>query len=399
MSESYSVDAAVIGSGAIGSACAYFLARSGMRVALVERGGLASGTSGACDGNIMAQDHLPGYDTSLTLESNRIFQRLTQELDWDFEYIQKGSILVIETEEEREFMLERMRQQIEGGLQVRFVDSQELYDQEPLLAPGLLGAIECATDADCMPIHLAVALARGARHHGAAIHTYEAVKAISLDPQGRVAGLSTDRREIRTPRIVNCAGAWAPAIGKMVGLDIPITPRRGQLVVVEQAAPVGHRKISEAHYIMAKFHPELTEGTDSEMLKYGVAFVFELTAAGTMLLGSSREFAGYDTRTTHPVIRAITRRAIRYIPALADLHCIRTYAGLRPFTPDHLAIISPVEEVPGFYIAAGHEGNGIGLAPLTGQLMSEIILGQPTTVDVAPLRWSRFREGAGSTAH
>ena len=153
--------------------------------------------------------------------------------------------------------------------------------------------------------------------------------------------------------------------------------------------------ISEVHYIVAKFHPELTEGTDSERLKYGVAFVFEPTAAGTMLLGSSREFAGYDTRTTLPVLRAIVRRAIRFIPSLAGLHCIRTYGGLRPFTPDHLAIISPVEEVPGFYIAAGHEGNGIGLAPLTGQLMDQLIRGVPTTVDVTPLRWSRFREGGG----
>ena len=390
-----SVDAAVVGGGVIGTACAYFLARSGMQVALVERGSIASGTSGGCDGNIMAQDHQPGYDTTLTMASNLIFQQLAQELDWDFEYSQKGSILVIETEEERQFMLERRKQQLACGLPVRFVSSEELYAQEPLLAPGLLGAIECASDAACMPIRLAVALARGARRHGAEIHTFEGVKAISRGPQGRIAGLSSDTWEIRTPRIVNCAGAWAPVIGKMVGLDIPIKPRRGQLVVAEQAAPVGHRKISEAHYIVAKFHPELTEGTDAEMLKYGVAFVFEPTGAGTVLLGSSREFAGYDTRTTHPVIRAIIRRAIRYIPSLADLHCIRTYAGLRPYTPDHLAIISAVEEIPGYYIAAGHEGDGIGLAPLTGQLMSQIIHGEPTTIDVSPLRWSRFRDGAG----
>lgn len=399
MSESRSVDVVVVGSGVIGAACAYFLARSGMQVALVERGDVASGSSGGCDGNIMAQDHQPGYDTSLTMASNLIFQKLAKELDWDFEYSQKGSILVIETEEEREFMLERMRQQIEGGLPVRFVDKEELYDQEPLLAPGLLGAVECASDAACMPIHLAIALVRGARRLGAEIHTFEEVRQIALDRQGRIAGLTTDQREIRTPRVINCCGAWAPFLGKMVGLDIPIQPRRGQLVVVEQTTQVGHRKISEAHYIMAKFHPELTEGTDSEMLKYGVGFVFEPTASGTMLLGSSREFAGYDTRTTLPVLRAIIRRAIRFIPSLAGLHCIRTYGGLRPFTPDHLAIISPVEEVPGFYIAAGHEGDGIGLAPLTGQLMSQIIHGEPTTVDVTPLRWSRFREAAGEERH
>lgn len=396
---SSSVDAAIVGGGVIGASCAYFLARSGMKVALVDRGGIAAGTSGGCDGNIMAQDHQPGYDATLTMVSNRIFQRLKEELDSDFEYSQKGSLLVIETEEERAFMLERMKQQVECGLPVRFVSREELYEQEPLLAPGFLGAVECASDAACMPIHLAVALARGARRLGADIHIYEEVKGISRDRQGRVTGLTTDRREIRTPRIINCCGAWAPCIGKMIGLDIPIRPRRGQLVVVEKTAQVGHRKISEAHYLVAKSHPELTEGADAEMQRYGVAFVFEPTVSGTMLLGSSREFAGYDTRTTLPVIRAIIRRAIRFIPSLADLHCIRTYAGLRPFTPDHLAIISEVEEIPGFYIAAGHEGDGIGLAPLTGELMSQIIHGEPTTVDVTSLRWSRFRQGPGDGSH
>ncbi|MDI6870990.1 MAG: FAD-dependent oxidoreductase [Bacillota bacterium] len=398
MTPSSSVDVAVVGGGVSGAACAYFLAKAGMKVALVERGDLAAGCSGGCDGNIMAQDHQPGYDTNLTIQSNRIYQQILPELDWDIEYTQKGSILVIETPEELDFMLDRMKQQLACGLPVRFVDQDELYEQEPLLAPGFLGAIECASDASCMPIQVAVALARAARRLGAEIRTYEEVKSIKRDEQGRIAGLVTDRGEIRTPRLVNCCGAWAPFLGKMVGLDIPIIPRRGQLVVVEQTAQVGHRKISEAHYVVAKFHPELTEGTDSETLKYGVAFVFEPTASGNMLLGSSREFAGYDTRTTYPVIRAIIRRAVRFIPALAQLHCIRTYAGLRPYTPDHLPIISAVEEVPGFYIAAGHEGDGIGVAPLTGQLITQIILGQETTVDVTPLRWSRFARGAGRQA-
>ncbi len=75
------------------------------------------------------------------------------------------------------------------------------------------------------------------------------------------------------------------------------------------------------------------------------------------------------------------------------MHCIRTYAGLRPYTPDRLSIISQVDEVPGFYIAAGAEGDGIGIAPITGLLMRQIVLGQQTTIDVDPLRWSRFAQG------
>jgi len=390
MTRSSSVDATVIGAGVIGAACAYYLAKSGLKVALVEKGDVAAGCSGGCDGNIMAQDHQPGYDTSLTLASNKMFQEVLPELDWDIEYRQKGSILVIETQEELDFMMKRMVEQKKHGLNVRFVDEKELYEQEPLLAPGLLGAIECPTDASCMPIHVAIAFTRAARRLGAEIHTFEEVKGIKLDSKGCVHKVLTDKSEITTKMAINCCGAWAPFIGNMVGLEIPITPRRGQLVVVEQAAQVGSRKISEAHYIVAKFHPELTEGTDSEMLKYGVAFVYEPTVSGNMLLGSSREFAGYDTKTSYSVISAIIKRATRFIPALAHLHAIRTYAGLRPYTPDHLAIVSDVKEVPGFYIAAGHEGDGIGLSPLTGQLITQIIHGQQTTVDVHNLRWSRF---------
>jgi glycine/D-amino acid oxidase-like deaminating enzyme len=386
------LDAVIVGGGVIGASCAYFLTKAGMKVGLFEKGDIASGASGGCDGNIMAQDHQPGYDTNLTMISNKMYKELLKELDWDIEYSEKGSILVIETEDELKFMLDRMKQQLACGLPVRFIDKDELYQQEPLLAPGFLGAIECSSDAACMPIQVVIALVRKARSLGAEIHTFKEVKKVKLDKKGKISGIVTAEGEISTSIVVNCCGAWAPFLGKMVNLDIPIKPRRGQLVVVEQVAQVGHRKISEAHYIVAKFNPELAEGTDSDLIKYGVAFVFEPTASGNMLLGSCREFAGYDTRTTLPAIRAIIQRAIHFIPSLKYLHCIRTYAGLRPYTPDHLSIVSQVDEVPGFYIAAGAEGDGIGIAPITGLLMSQIILGQKTTIDINPLRWSRFSE-------
>lgn len=304
------LDVAVVGGGVIGAFCVYYLTKAGMKVGLFEKGDIASGASGGCDGNIMAQDHQPGYDTNLTVISNKIYKELVKEFDWDIEYSEKGSIFVIETEEELKFMKDRMKEQLACGLPVRFMDKDELYEQEPLLAPGFLGATECASDASCMPIQVAIALVRRARSLGAEIHTFEEVKNIELDGKGKIFGIETIQGKISVPRVINCCGAWAPFLGKMVGLDIPIKPRRGQLVVVEQAAQVGHRKISEAHYIAAKFHPELAEGTDSDMIKYGVAFVFEPTVSGNMLLGSCREFAGYDTHTTLPAIRAIDRKSV-----------------------------------------------------------------------------------------
>src|SRR5699024_923788 len=98
------------------------------------------------------------------------------------------------------------------------------------------------------------------------------------------------------------------------------------------------------------------------------------------LIGSSREFNGFDTKVTHEVTRQIAKRAIRFYPKMADMLMIRAYAGLRPWTKDNLPIISHVEELPGFYIAAGHEGDGISLAAVTGKVMQEMLTEQETCI-------------------
>jgi sarcosine oxidase subunit beta len=108
------------------------------------------------------------------------------------------------------------------------------------------------------------------------------------------------------------------------------------------------------------------------------------------LIGSSREFVGFDTRSNLHVLKLMAKRALRFFPAIKNINVIRSYVGLRPWTPDHLSIVSPVSSVPGLYIAAGHEGDGIGLAPITGKVVSEMIVGKPTTVPIEPLRLDRF---------
>ena len=106
-----------------------------------------------------------------------------------------------------------------------------------------------------------------------------------------------------------------------------------------------------------------------------VALVAEMTAGGTVLLGSSREFVGFDRGVSPAVVQAIAARALRFLPRLAQASIIRSYAGLRPWSPDHLPLVGPVDTVPGFYLATGHEGAGIGLAPVTGQLIADWIVG------------------------
>ena len=120
-----------------------------------------------------------------------------------------------------------------------------------------------------------------------------------------------------------------------------------------------------------------------------MAMVFEPTEAGNFLIGSSRRFVGESTASYRRVLRAMAQRAIRFFPVIKDIRIIRSYAGARPFTPDHLPIVSGTE-VPGFFIGAGHEGDGIGLSLISGKLLAEMVSGRPLSMDVAPLSFSRF---------
>lgn len=390
MSKGAKAEVVVIGGGVSGASIAYYLSKEGMDVVLVERGDIASGTSGGCEGNIMAEDHEPGFDSSMTVESNRLFQELVRELDYDFQYHQPGCFFLIESEDGWDFMEARVQKQKQAGLPVRMLDAKELRKREVNVASDILGAVEGAFCASVHPMYLALALVKGARRFGACIKTFTGVKHIRMNGRRRIKSVITSQGEIKTSTVVNAAGAWAPEIGRMVGLDIPIVPRRGQLAVTEQVAPIASRKMTEARYIAAKFNPKIAKNADEDMLKYGVAFTFEPRADGNILIGSSREFAGYDTRTTHRVIKAIIKRAVRFLPILRNIHVIRTYGGLRPYTPDHLPIISGVDEIDGFYIAAGHEGDGIGLAPLTGKLVTQLITNTPPLIPLERLRFSRF---------
>ena len=122
--------------------------------------------------------------------------------------------------------------------------------------------------------------------------------------------------------------------------------------------------------------------------------MIEPTDANNVLIGSSRNFAGYDISTEMEIIHVIAKRAIRFYPILKDLNCVRTYAGLRPFLADHLPLITQVDEVPGYYIATGHKGDGISMAPTTGRLISELIAGEEPYLDLTPFSFNRYKRRA-----
>ncbi|MEA2016662.1 MAG: FAD-dependent oxidoreductase [Actinomycetota bacterium] len=386
-------DAVVIGGGVIGISVVYYLSKKGIKVALVEKGDIASGTSSRCDGNVLIADKQPGFDTKMTYDSQLLFKELVKEIPYDFDYTQRGSIYIIESEEEFKIAKEYVKKQVEDGYPMRMMDKSEIHDDEPYLAEDIIGGVEIGCDASVNPMALVFGLSLEAKKNGAEIFDYTYVKDIRLDKKGAVEAVETDQGMLITKCVVNCAGVWAPEIGNMVGIDIPIKPRQGQLLVAEKTFPVGKRKIVEFGYMMAKFGDEnYKRNVSPELEKFGIAFVFEPTLSDNFLIGSSRAFVGFDTDVSIEVMQGLAERAIRFFPVMKDIHVIRAYAGLRPYVDDHMPIISKVDEVPGFYIAAGHEGDGIGLSPLTGKLISQMVTGEETILPIDTLSINRFKE-------
>ncbi len=380
---------AVIGGGIIGAAIAYYAAKAGLDVVVLEKGELASGTSSRCDGNILAIDKDPGFDSQMSLKSQMLVDQLSRELDNTFEYRAPGSILVCESEAEMEAAHEWVRRQKEVGLPFRMLDRSDIRQESPYFADDLLGGLECATDSTVNPYMLTFALFEGAKKHGARIMRRTEVKSLRRDQVTGTFHIGLGTGSMTAKQVVNAAGVWAPVIGNMVGVDIPIVPRKGHLIVASRQMPVGVRKVMEFGYLISKFGG--VRQVDEETEKYGVALVFEPTESQNFLIGSSRQFVGFDSRIDLNVVRCMARRALRFYPKIADFAIIRTYCGLRPWTEDHLPIISRVEKVPGYFIAAGHEGDGISLAAITGKLVSEMLVDQKDTIiPTEPLRLERF---------
>jgi len=383
-------DVVVVGGGVIGTAITYYLAKKNLKVILVEAGDIAEGTSSKCDGNVLIHDKMPGYDSTLAKLSQDLFPQLAKEIDYELDWSRRGSLLVIESDEEMEVAKELYRKQFEGGFPVRLMDQYEVHDDEPNLAKDIIGGLEFQCDGSLDPMALAFGLIYGAKKLGAEIQTYTKVTGIVTNPKEGVQQVITDKGLIATKRVVNAAGVWAPEIGRMVGLDIPIKPRQGQILVAERSTPVARRKIVEFGYMMAKFEgSNYKRKVSRDIEEYGIAFVFEPTLAGNFLIGSSRRFVGMDITCHIEVLRALAKRATRFFPIMKDINVIRSYSGVRPYTPDHYPIISETK-IPGFYVAAGHEGDGVGLSPITGKLIAQMICGEATEINVEPLKLSRF---------
>lgn len=387
-------DAVVIGAGAIGTSVAYHLCEKGLKTAIMDCGDIASGSSSHCDAVALICDKLPGIDTTMGQASIDYYKELAERFDYEFEYDPKGCLYVCETEPEFEAASKYMEQQRADGYDLRMVRTEELCQMEPHIAKDLAGALYTPPSGSIAvsPYKVCYAFVEEAKKMGLEVFTYCDITKINLAPKDNaVESIETNYGTIKTKRIINCAGAWAPVIGNLTGLKIPIEPRKGTNLVSEQTERLCNNKILEYGYMMSKFDSINFKRKVSPLVEeLNIAFNLEYTKANNLLVGGNRVFRDFDIRSEIETMKAISERAIRFFPELANIKCIRSYSGVRPFVIDHLPIVSDVDSIPGMYIAAGHEGDGICFSPITGRFMAQIVMGEETDFDIRKLDFARF---------
>jgi glycine/D-amino acid oxidase-like deaminating enzyme len=379
-------DAVVIGAGVSGSSIAFRLAQQGLKVVIVDKNGPGSGASGSCDKAIFMQSKRPGLHMELAMASRRMYDTLEAELEQSVEFESDGGMVVIETPRHMEFMKDFIEKQRKAGISVSLIDGDAAREAQPFLAPHILGASFSPDDADVNPLALNAAFFRAAKRNGAVHLTHSEVTAVRTE-RGKVTSVETTRGSISTELVINAAGPYAKSVGALSNIDIPVQPRRGTILISESIPKKVTGCILDAQYIASKH----LRSDNDDAPPYGVGFSLGQTVSGNLLIGGSREFAGFDKRPNQDVIATIAAHAARIAPELATTRIIRTMTGFRPYTGDGLPIIDRAPEVDGYIIAAGHEGDGLALAPLTGQLVVDLIKGSgPTHHFLSGLRVDRF---------
>ncbi|MET9959248.1 FAD-binding oxidoreductase [Streptomyces sp. NPDC006326] len=383
MPKRHPLDVVIIGAGVVGAACAYYAARSGLSVAVVDRGPVAGGTTGAGEGNLLVSDKEAGPELDLALLSAGLWRELSALLPPEVEYEAKGGLVVAPDETTLKALRTFAEGQRAAGVDAVEASPGDLRELEPHLAPGHAGGFHYPQDAQVQP---AQAAARLLAASGAQLHLGEEVTGILTEPRGAggpgvVRGVRTRRGELLAPAVVNAAGTWGGRVAELAGVSLPVLPRRGFVLVTEPLPRVVRHKVYAADYIA-----DVASG--SAALQSSA--VVEGTPAGPVLIGATRERVGFDRSLSLEALRRLAVQAAALFPVLEDVRVLRTYHGFRPYLPDHLPAIGPDPRAPGLLHACGHEGAGIGLAPATGLLIAAALTGAEPPLPPDAFRPDRF---------
>lgn len=380
----------VVGGGIIGASTAYYLTKQGVEVTLVESNDFASGSSSSCDTAISLVTKKPGPVLDIAIESASLYSELEEELDCDFEYKNQGGVVLFEEDSHISAMKALSEAQEKSNFFTEILDKKEVTDRYPGVSNHILGGIFSPTDAKVNSYKVVFSYIIAAKRNGCKVINFEPV--IRLIKKGdKIIGVETTKEKYYADKVILASGIWTSQLTDPLDLKVPIIPRRGHIIVTEKTDHVFNGNILSTNYILSKSGTgDTDEKNMSNAQRLGVGLVMGKTNSGNLLIGGSREFVGFDRSTSREVLLEIANAASVVFPILKQVKIIRTFAGLRPYTPDSLPIMSKVDQYEGLYINAGHEGDGIALAPIAGLLMSELVTGENPRSNLNLFNLNRF---------
>lgn len=371
-------DAIVIGAGIVGASCALSLTNAGLRVIVIDRGSVASGTTGAGEGNILVSDKDPGPELTLALKSRDLWFEMQEDVGDSFELEAKGGVVVARRDDAP--LMKLASEQAEHGVTIQKLDHSALHSLEPYLSDEISSGVLYPQDAQCQPMLAAAHVIRAVVSRGGSmVSNAKVTRVLTLD--SRVVGVETTQGTFKAPLVINATGTWAGEIAEMAGSHLPIAPRKGFILVTEPAPQYIFHKVYDSDYVanVASSDADLQTST-----------VVEGTRSGTILIGASRERIGFDGSMNYEIVRTLAEQATSLFPILRKVQLLRVYRGFRPYAPDHLPVVGEDSRIRGLWHSAGHEGAGIGLAPGSAHLITDAILGRESFMDATPFSPARF---------
>lgn len=361
-----SFDVLVIGGGLVGGAIAWGAAQAGVHVAVIDEGDLAFRAARGNFGLVWVQSKgagMPPY-AHWTRKSAALWPSLAQSLGAttgiDVALRQPGGLAFCLTQDEfaqRASLVQRMHNE-SGDLGTRMLDRAEVRAMVPGLGDSVVGAAYCPADGHANPLQLMRALHAALIHHGGSYLPGRTVNAIDAAPHAFKVHCGAET--YATGTLVLAAGLGSRTLAPMLGLRMPVTPLRGQILVTERLRPLLH-------------HP---------------THIMRQTEEGSVMLGDSQEDAGFDISTSTRVIGDIAARNVRTLPALADAVIVRVWAALRVMSPDGFPIYDQSERYPGAFAATCH--SGVTLAGAHAGALAPAILAGALPDGLAAFSAARF---------
>jgi len=370
----------VIGGGIAGASTAYHLAEHGRGVTLLERGEIASEASGVNAGGIgaLGWGHVPNLESYLTMGSLQIFRSLQIDLGYDIEFRASGALQAIQTARQYEYSRDNVLSLKSRGYTAELLTVNEARSIEPELNPELLGAVHFPLRGQADPQKATRAFASAAADRGAQVLTGREVTGITRLGDGTYRVACSDEAYTAS-KLVLAAGAWCGPLGKMLGLQIPVVPVRGQMWATEPLPPRVFHSISAAE---SPLHWSASPGNDAdtppELTHIGGRRVTRhlygrQTKDGEIIFGGDREMVGYDARVDESGIEVNFGHTMEILPLLSGLSISRTWAGLMPFSLDGRPIIGKIPQMDELYIVSGLASSGFGRGPMAGKLIADYV--------------------------